>query len=102
MSTKRVAADIIGYLIAVLLGCMLLPQIIKTIKCRHTLGLSIKMVLLNVLIEEYPLLAGEIVVTVFSLLLLYYYIKYRVNTRELKNDTEIPIPKPRPHVHVRV
>ena len=88
--TRRIVADVIGYVIAVLLASLLFPQILKTHKHKHTLGLSRKTVILNVvigglgvaysiLIEEWPLLAGEAIACIFSIFLAILYAQYRDN-----------------------
>jgi uncharacterized protein with PQ loop repeat len=92
---KRIAADVLGYVIAVSLGFLLFPQIKKTYKHKHTLGLSVKTMLVNiwigvlgviyaVLIDEIPLLVGECVVTFFSIMLYSLYLYFRENTKKLR------------------
>ena len=100
--TRRIAADTIGYSIAALLAILLIPQILKTFKHKHTLGLSIKTVVLNVvigllgvvyavLIEEYPLLVGEIVVFLFSLCLFSLFFIYSKNTHNMQEHAVVDV-----------
>lgn len=92
---RRIAADAIGYSIAALLAMLLYPQVRKTLKHKHTLGLSKKTIILNILISvlgvvysiligEYPLLTGEGLVFLFSVWLAVLYMKYRDNTDLLR------------------
>lgn len=95
MNDRRLAADIIGYVIAVLVGILLLPQIYKTCKVKHTLGLSIKTIYCNIsiallgvvyaiLINEIPLLVGELILCTFSLVQVALYFWYKENTKLAK------------------
>lgn len=104
-SPRRIVADVLGYLIAVCLAFLLFPQIRKTMKNKHTLGLSKKTIWMNIiisslgvvysiLIEEYPLLAGEVTALMFSVWLAILFIIYRENTAKLAeqhHQEEIPI-----------
>lgn len=96
---KRTVADVLGYIIAALLGMLMLPQIIKTHKHGHTLGLSIKTVLINtliatiglaysILIGELPLLVGNIVVLTACLFLCGQWMYYRGETLARKVSME--------------
>lgn len=90
---RRLAADIIGYIIATLVGILLLPQIYKTCKVKHTLGLSIKTIYCNIsiallgiayatLIDEIPLLVGELILFTFSSVQVSLYVWYKDNTKK--------------------
>lgn len=94
-SQERTAADVLGYMIAALLGLLMLPQILKTHKHGHTLGLSIKTVLINtliatlgtgysILIGELPLLVGNVIVLTACLFLCGQWVYYRKETRARK------------------
>lgn len=94
---KRTVADILGYIIATLLALLMMPQIVKTYKHGHTLGLSIGTVMINaliasigiaygILIEEIPLLVGNVVVLSASLSLCCMWLAYRERTKSFMHD----------------
>eukprot|EP00055_Hartaetosiga_balthica_P005106 m.14447 g.14447 ORF g.14447 m.14447 type:complete len:151 (+) comp4314_c0_seq1:107-559(+) len=92
---KRLAADVLGYMTAAGLTILLLPQVFKTYKAKHTMGLSHKMNITNffiaicgiayaVLIGEIPLLVGEVVVFFCAGSLIIMNLNYKGNTKKMK------------------
>eukprot|EP00056_Hartaetosiga_gracilis_P005370 m.84041 g.84041 ORF g.84041 m.84041 type:complete len:141 (-) comp12142_c0_seq2:148-570(-) len=93
---RRLAADVLGYMTAAGLTVLLLPQVYKTIKQKHTAGLSNKMNIINsciavcgiayaILIDEIPLLVGEVVVLFCAATLIILNYVYKENTLRVKD-----------------
>ena len=94
MDYRRLAADIIGYIIAASLLFLWYPQIKKICKHKHTHGLSIKTIIINIwisslgtiyaiLISETPLLVGRISLLAVSILLFILHRYYISNTKNV-------------------
>lgn len=77
-------ADIIGYIGIVFLVLLLIPQIYKTYTIRHTEGISLTMILLElgvslcyliygVLLSQLPLIIGNCFALIMSIILLFMF-----------------------------
>ena len=102
MSYRRLIATILGYTLSTLLALLLIPQVYKTYKLKHTQGLSGLFLVLNVIIsvvgvvysiflDEIPLLVGEVMLFLASSFLLIMHCLYDNRLAAAAAEVEVAV-----------
>jgi len=97
---RDIAKDVVGYICAVLLTLLILPQLVHTYRTKSSVGLSLPFLILNALVayiftfyafllEELPFIIAEIILSTFSTTLLIMYFKYK--EKELEKGKQVVI-----------